>query len=341
MSRTFRRLIDLSHISGKTPIYLVRAYLVKSLRDFAVKRNIRFEFSMFPSRDDYLTVHKRPKFPSRTTLNVESQSLNSVAIVMQGGLLLRDAFTLETLRYYRKLYPNCGLILATWKGESEATLLEAQALGVTVACLDRPSNPGISNTNLQMASAAKGVEIAKSLGYEFVLKTRTDQRLYDPHALHYLKSVLDAHPLEEQDQGNQARRLVALDVDTFKYRIYGLSDFLLFGDINDVLKYWDGSLDSRTGLDESVSSASAVEYSKMRICEVYFSTAFLERTKWPLRFTLDDWWGVLSRRFIIVDAGTLDFFWPKYSTREYLWRRYGSGASDANKSQRMAFYGCR
>lgn len=56
---------------------------------------------------------------------------------------------------------------------------------------ERPADPGSGNLNLQLTSTRAGTETARDLGAEYVLKARSDQRLYAPQSLPFLHSLLD------------------------------------------------------------------------------------------------------------------------------------------------------
>lgn len=69
---------------------------------------------------------------------------------------------------------------------------------------------------------------------------------------------------------------MAFSLNTFLYRIYGISDMFMFGHIEDMLLYWSPEFDSRNpAAVEKELSKSILSYSKQRICEVYFCSEFL------------------------------------------------------------------
>ena len=83
----------------------------------------------------------------------------------------------------------------------------------------KPANFGIDNVNLHYVTSSAGMLAAQELGAEYALKTRTDQRIYHPSLDAYLFSLMEAFPLSGKIQ-KQRKRLIAISLNTFKYRMY-------------------------------------------------------------------------------------------------------------------------
>ena len=124
----------------------------------------------------------------------------------------------------------------------------------------------------------------------------------------FFLSLLDSFRIENK---YLRRRLVAVSLNTYKFRLYGISDMLMFGHIDDMLKYWNVSFDRRILKDVEVGE-SALEFSKARLCEVYLCTEFLKKINHCIDFTLEDYWNVLAGYFCIIDSSSIDLFWFKY-----------------------------
>jgi hypothetical protein len=283
-------------------------------------RRIYTHFRNRPEAGSFVTSRSRPKFDS-TRHHVWRPDLRSdTAIVLQGPIQRNDFFTVETVRRYRINFPNAPIIVSTWENEvGEHTDLIAD-LGGTVIVQPQPSLAGVHNANLQMASAASGVAEAARLGMTHVIKSRTDQRAYSERLIAVLHAGLASFPIGSRG-GTQSQRVIALSQNTFAYRMYGVSDMFTFGAIEDLIRYWDGSIDHRP-MKELVHTNSHRDFANLRVCEVHYCSEFLARTGWLLRWTLEDSWMALADRFIVLDASTVDLFWPKYSTTEERWRSY-------------------
>lgn len=232
---------------------------------------------------------------------------SGTAIVMQGPIVKH--FTLETLKYYRRLFPSVSLILATWKDQYSADLASRLTeLRVDALWLEKPQTGGPFNQNLQMVSACKGLELAKKLGCSHALKTRTDQRFFEPSFLDRFALSSESLPLPLARK-NQFERIVGVSRNTFLYRVYGLSDMALWGDVRDLLEFFDGTMVGARSLDSREASSENNVY----VCETFFVSNFLKKTGWKVDGTLNDWWSAMRDCFTLVDAESVGLYWFKYS----------------------------
>lgn len=295
-----------------------------------VKRfRIRSSGLSVPSNGKYFVTFKvRPTITPETHPKWLPSDLTECAIVVQGGIETRSDFTHETVKLYARNFPNAKIILSTWDDTDGELLRSFKNAGVHLVLSRKPSISGIGNSNLQTISSHAGLLKAKQLGFEFALKTRTDQRFFNPRTLSLFKASLMSNPLTTEQSTCQINRLVTLSFCSLAYRMYGLTDMLQFGNVEDLLEYWPGELDSR-----NVDSIGGIPAHTLRglaqqnIVETYFCSNFLSRTGWPLKWTLSDYWMAVRERFFIVDSASIDFFWPKYSSREDRWRIYSEAPS--------------
>lgn len=243
------------------------------------------------------------------------------AIVIQGPILTEHDFTLETVRQYRTLFPDCTLIVSTWNNEADSVLSSIRDEGAEIVISSPPDNRGPRNSNMQIVSTRAGVARAKELGALFVLKTRTDQRLYAPDTIPFLITLLDTFPLAKK-LGGQQKRIIGASHETLKYRLYGLTDQFQFGTTDDILSYWSAPLDTRLpGIGAHDTTLREAGHS--RLTEVYLETEYLKKLGRPLAWTLRDSWQAFADHFIIVDKRAIDLYWFKY---------------DRHKEERLASY---
>jgi hypothetical protein len=297
----------------------------------------------------YFTFHQRPRRANAIhTLRTTGPLPQRCAIVVQGPLATDDDFTLNTLALYRRHHPDVVLILSTWEGQDAAALARARDLGAQVVTSQKPAVTGTQNINLQIVSSHRGIERAAELGTQYVLKTRSDQRMYSPLSMPLLLDLCLRFALPSHVRG-QSARLVACSLNTFKYRLYGVSDMLMFGHIDDMKRYWHPPLDERPpgtpapapgspapGTPAApgtpgtpVAIPSLRQFAELRICETYLCTEFLKALGRPLQWTLRDSMRVLADHFCVVDQEALDLYWPKYEPLvEYRRRRYDHETTD-------------
>lgn len=268
------------------------------------------------------TYWKRPKSSQSVKYLTESCSSKQVGIVLQGPLLLKDNFTLETVKLYKKLYSNCPVIVSTWKGEDTNTLKKIKQNGALVVLSDYPKVQGHERVNYQKYSSLAGIRMAKKLGCKYVLKSRTDQRIYGNNVMQYFKDLVDYFPVKISTKAN--KRIICCSLSTIKNRLYNISDMLLFGDIGDMELYFDpdDAKNTESGLKLYNEKKEQVRWAQTRPGEIFFSTNYIENCGHKLKWTYEDSDYYRNQLFIVVDAEAIDLFWPKYTRREYMWRSY-------------------
>ena len=230
----------------------------------------------------------------------------------------QDMFTLNTAGSYRAMFPDAKIVISTWQEESYRLCRETQTDGIELVFSDKPGNPGINNTNFQMVTAHAGIARANELGVEFVMKTRTDQRIYNNLTLDILHNWIRTNPLAEPSNRGQSERVIFLSLNSFLYRMYGLSDMFTFSHVSDALDYWSGRLDDRSTIDHANTLR---EWVSQRPVEVWFYSEWLRKHE-PLEWTLEHYWRSLSERTVVLDSSSLDLYWPKYTSRENRWQKY-------------------
>lgn len=289
------------------------------------RKNIRKTLVSELGMSDFHTWHSRPK--SSTDVHIEAIILEEIdtAIVVQGPIIKEWNFTEESLLLYRKHFPKSPIVFSTWESEDQQILQRIRNLGVHVVLSKYPKIPGLANLNYQIVSSRNGVQYAKSLGAKFTVKTRSDQRFYSPIFISSLKA--DLALTNTSDDQLQVGSLVTLDIDTFRFRLYGVSDFMTFGLTEDVLNYWSCQLDSRLNIPLGKEHFETLfAQSKAELPETYLAVKYLEKIGVPLNWTVKDWWEIATTNFVVTDANSLDFFWPKYSRREHRWTFYGENS---------------
>ncbi len=267
----------------------------------------------------FFSLHRRPVLARDIAAKKYQQALlDKTAIVIQGPLIDKFSFTMETIKLYKRIFPELLLIVSTWKNEDSELIKKIRKLkDVELVLSKTPKVSGPAHFNYQLISSKNGIIKAKQQGADFVVKTRSDQRIYNPASVNCLY-YLSQFPIKSKYK--QKSRLVTIDLDTFKYRPYGLSDMLIAGNTDDVLQYFSAPHDRRKKMPVSKSQ---LDFAKKRICETRFSTYFLEAVGRKLKWTLQDSWEAFADHFAIADTASLDFYWPKYSLfREYRYRVY-------------------
>lgn len=261
-----------------------------------------------------VTYHFRPAKADGFAAVTQNYADKRIAIILQGPVITENDFTLETIRIYKKIFPGCRIILSTWEDEKAQLIDKAKAENIDVVLNKKPEYFGVQNINLQVVSTKGGLDHAKKHNAAYILKSRTDQRIYDKDALSLFFSMMDNFPVS--GGVGQRKRLITTNLITLKYRYYGLSDMLMFGDAQDMEAYWDVQLDMRKDILEGKTSFSIGEHSKFRLGEMYFLTEFLMKQGETLKWTLEHTWQVYKDRFCIIDFNMVGLYWLKYNKRD-------------------------
>ena len=180
--------------------------------------------------------------------------------------------------------------------------------------------PGRGNVNMQKVSTLAGINKAKELGCKYLLKTRTDQRIYGDEIIAFCKKMFNKYPVRGYINANG--RLITTSTGTFKSRLYNICDMFLFGHIDDVEKFFDAPSVDNLPKDYKYDESNPVEYAKSRPGEIHFTVNYLEKVGHKIKWDFEDSELVRNNYFIIVDNSSLDILWPKYDHREYRWKSY-------------------
>lgn len=261
--------------------------------------------------DVYLTVQIRPRVVSASNDYIERAAAQRtphgrVALLMQGPPVLQDDFTYQSLVMYRRCHPDCSFVYSTWDSVDDVYAARIEQLGIKILRSPMPASGGDGNAGFQVLSTQIGLQyIKENIDVDFVLKTRSDQRFYNPNTLAFLQSLLDVFPA-----GNgQISRLVHCGVSR-QNLLYFPSDMLVFGHIEEQLRYWqlpDWSFMARNKVEPSIF--------KHLWTESHLCRSYLQRMGYSAEEDLKTSQDLLAKHFIILDRAQLDLFWPKHNYR--------------------------
>ena len=181
----------------------------------------------------------------------------------------------------------------------------------------KPINPGISNINLQIESSRNGLRLAKELNCEFGIKTRSDQAFLNANSI----ALLHFELYNAKQAYNRNERIVAVSLDTFVFRPYGISDMFHFGRIETLLAFWEIDLDVRNPESSSDMVASTLrDYSKLKLGECYLTSEYLLKKNFEPNFSLRQSLEFIRDFFVIVDQQSIDLVWNKNTRKEFRYR---------------------
>ncbi|MDX8353096.1 WavE lipopolysaccharide synthesis family protein [Cognatiyoonia sp. IB215182] len=270
--------------------------------------------------DTYSTYRQRPKFAAQLgTQRDRPLNVEKMAIVMQGPLPVPDNFAYETMAIYRRHMPGVQLILSTWADTPEEHLAPMRDLGVEVVPCEKPDVAGLFNINMQLVSAGAGIKKAVEDGATWVMKTRVDQRLYNPNIMAELASMAKSFPV--MGGFDQKHRIFGIGYGSLKYAPYHVTDQTVFGHADDMLKYWTPPLRENEPPAHFPKTAKEIytqipigEECRLAAPESYIASQFLARIGRELDWSVQDTWAAYRDSFCFVDYQTTDFFWQKTQT---------------------------
>lgn len=268
---------------------------------------------------DFYNLKNFPIKAKNYQLQSDAYTIPSLCIVIQGPIVKENDFTLETCKIYKKIFNNSEtIILSTWDTEDKKYLKNFEAIGVKVLLSKAPDFAGRANLNYQILSTMKGLKEGEKLGCEYAIKTRTDQRFYSTNLSRDLFNLLKIYP--PSPNYNMHSRLVALSFNSFKYRYYGISDMFLFGNTQDMLKYWNSPLDTKKY--EEYKTMKQKDLWQQYCSETYIASHFLKNIGVTPEYTLKHTWKIYKDLFIFIDKEILDMYWPKYTNLDSRWRLF-------------------
>jgi len=261
------------------------------------------------TKNNYISYIIRPKKVKDIVSQEKLYEESDTAIIIQGSLFGITDFVSETIDLYLKNFKNSKIILSTWKDNLSKKINYKYKDRIIVIENEKPKK-NIFNTNLQIISTYNALKCAKKLNLSYCLKTRTDCRIYNTNAINHLKNLQRLFPIEKSFK-NLNKRIISCSVDTRKFRVYGLSDILLFGDTNNLLNYFKNEMYEES-LKKDFGNYPCIIKETAVINEIFLCARFLKSLGLDLDWTLEDWWKKCGDIFCIVDPSSIDFFWFKY-----------------------------
>jgi hypothetical protein len=235
-----------------------------------------------------------------------SDAGDDFAIIMQGPVIKKAGFTFETLKLYRKVYPGIKIILSTWNNTDKAVLEEISKLNIHILTSELPDFPGDSNMNYQLKSTISGLQILDENKVKYVLKTRTDQRIFTASDyLKFMAMTLESFPVKS---AYLKKRLIVSNLNMFRHRKYIVSDMFMFGTLSDMKLFWDIPFQEKEMIEDKNK-----EFYENKLAEAYLIDYFFRNTGFIPEKTLEDSDRFLGKNFYILDKNVIDLYWYKYN----------------------------
>lgn len=271
---------------------------------------LKYIASLFEACSPYfVSIKLRQKVVDSGSINMFYQH-KDVAIVMQGPIVSNNSFTYETLKLYRAKYPNSKIIFSTWFGQNQDVIELIKKLNVNVIESQTPEIRGNLNINLQLVSTVSGLhEANRDEKIKYVLKTRSDQRIYQ--RCDFLKFFKEEILYSVGYVDGLKSKLLICNLNTYRDRLYGVSDMFMFGFKEDMNLYWNIPFE-----EKNVPNISATltfdKFIYASVGEGYLVNYFFKSVNYIPKWTISDSDLFFEKYFVIVSKEQIDIFWSKY-----------------------------
>lgn len=275
----------------------------------------------------YVTLNFRPKKAERLiSIEKESQNASKFAIIMQGPLIEKDEFTLETVKVYNKLFPGVCIIISTWESENGEYIKKiSKCENVSIVLSKMPSFSGKNNFNYQLYSTRRGLEQARKLGKSYVLKSRNDYRITKRGLMEYLYNLLETFPVTGHEISLKKRIVIINGGLSSMLKPYYVGDQVNFGHIDDMDTLWNIDF-----LNENLKSEEFYSWLKRehvtwvderKETSMLCKPLILNNTGREAEFTNQAYWSLMKDYFITISAKDINVYWIKYDSKyeETLW----------------------
>jgi hypothetical protein len=106
-------------------------------------------------------------------------------------------------------------------------------------------------------------------------------------------------------------RLIIASTNSFKSRLYGVTDMYMFGNISDMKLFWQIPTEQKSETLPQVNT-DPVYFISNRQAEGYLVNYFFESIGFSPSWSSEDSHYFLAQFFCVVDKEQLDLFWLKY-----------------------------
>lgn len=165
----------------------------------------------------------------------------------------------------------------------------------------------------------QGARRAKELGAKYVLKNRSDLRIYKEFSFEYLKSLLDAYPVLGTKVPLKGRIVTFVGATGQLFLPYWLQDFLYFGHTDDIINLF--SIEQN---ECDIANAPAYFKREYKYCtgedmcrevvpEIYITKMFLSKYM-DIDDSVKGFWDSIKNYFMIVDWDDLSAVLFKYDS---------------------------
>ena len=262
------------------------------------------------TKNNYLTYHLRPKSAENFNLESTCELDEKIAIIIQGPIQDKFFFLKNTIKIYKKIFKNSVIIISTWENENIELINSLEDKNIFIIYNKEPEKKTPYNIEHQITSTNNALKLAQQKDIQYCLKTRADIRIHKNNLETYLISLIKTFPVKKNNLTNS--RIIVPSLITFRYRLYSLSDIVLFGETSDLLEYFKNE-NYKDGLEKlGLNEKNLLKNDTPVVAEIFLCSRFIHNINGQVHWSLEDWWNNLKDYFCIIDNSSLDLFWHKY-----------------------------
>ncbi len=266
-------------------------------------------FLIDATKNNYLTYHLRPKNSENFSLESTCKTDEKLAIIIQGPIQEKFLFLKNTINIYKKIFKNSIIVISTWENENKNLINSLKDENIFTLFSKEPQKSH-SNVDHQIISTNKALKFVQEKGVKYSLKTRADIRIHKNNLETFLISLIKTFPVKKNELINS--RIIAPSLITFRYRLYSLSDIVLFGETTDLLEYFKNE-SFKDGLKMfGLNEKNLIKNFTPVVAEIFLCSRLIQNINGQVLWNLEDWWNSLRNFFCIIDNSALDLFWYKY-----------------------------
>lgn len=255
----------------------------------------------------FITFHA---YPNNVTQGFNSilSDVSRVGIIVQGPFDSSHDFTIDTLRSYRKAYPNAKIVFSSWLGLDSSIVEKIKKMGIHVI-LSKKTAKSINNINLQIKSTSVAIEYLKPF-CDYILKTRSDQRCST--SVDFISGFMNLLTLYPSESSELDSRLIFSSLRTFRNRLYGVPDFLMFGKTADMELYWCIPFDTKT-MEDVKREPDSDFFIREEVSEGFLVHNFFKNVNYSPTWNQEDSDEFLAKYFCVINSTEIGHFWHKYN----------------------------
>lgn len=278
---------------------------------------------MYENASDYYVGYKLyPKYTDKfIPSQIQSSSIEGeVAIVLQGPVETKNNFTIESIKLYKIIFPKAQLIVSTWDDTPSVVIESLSKQGVHLVINKTFKPNGFANVNYQIVTSLAGIKKAKELGAKYVLKVRSDWRIYYEHSIDYLKALMTLFPVDPKNKCQLQGRIINGGGGRANFCMpFWLQDFMYFGYTSDLINFFSIPLDERQ-IDDRIAYATSKlgpHHNGKAIAtllppEIYMTSNFLKKHIKNQELNYMQHWDNMKKYFLTINPEDINAFWLKY-----------------------------